>query len=106
MSIVTNNIDCLECTSTICLKCASPNTNRYLKYDSSNCISDCTVDSNTYTNSTVTINLKCILCNIAILNCSTCTNSTKCLSCANSSYLLSNNTACVANCLVSDLGFF
>jgi len=46
----------------------------------------------------------CILCNLNIVNCTNCTNSTNCSKCANDSFLKSDNSACVASCVVSDVG--
>jgi len=87
-----------------CQQCNSVNSNKYLKYDNSNCISNCSVDFDTYTNTTNATNYKCILCNLNIINCSTCTSSVYCLTCANNSFLKSDNSACVTNCVNSDIG--
>jgi len=87
-----------------CQQCNSASTNKYLKYDDSNCISSCSIDFNTYANTSNTTNYKCILCNLNIPNCVTCTNSTNCLTCTNNSFLKSDNSICVASCIISDLG--
>jgi len=102
LKVIPNNGDCLLCAGggSTCQQCNSANTNKYLKYDNSNCISSCSIDSNTYTNSTNVTNYKCILCNVNIVNCLTCTNTTNCLTCANNTFLKSDNIACVTNCTI------
>lgn len=39
-------------------------------------------------------------------NCGACTDSITCTSCANSTFLKSNNQGCVANCTLNDPGLF
>jgi len=52
--VIPNNADCLLCAGgwSTCQQCNSANTNKYLKYDNSNCIDNCSIDSNAYTNTT------------------------------------------------------
>lgn len=69
LGVITNNVDCLECTISVCLKCASTNSNKYLKNDGSDCISNCVSDPSTYTNNTISTDLKCKWCNITISDC-------------------------------------
>lgn len=38
-------------------------------------------------------------------DCLTCTTSSFCTSCTNSKFLKFDNSACVSNCLVNDIGF-
>ena len=73
-----------------------------MKYDGLNCISSCSVDTNTYTDTSTASNLKCKLCNVNT-NCLECTSSSYCTKCDNSTFLKSDNSLCLANCL-SDAG--
>lgn len=70
------------------------------------CVSVCTSITDPGTYAVTTTPLKCVSCTASIPNCGTCTNSSKCLTCINSMFLKSDGSACVADCLVSDLGYF
>jgi len=56
--MIPNNGDCLLCSAggSACQQCNSTSSNKYLKYDNSDCISNCSIDSNTYADNSNTSN--------------------------------------------------
>lgn len=68
------------------------------------CLSNCSSEIATYQDTSSVTNYSCQFCSNIMSNCLTCSSSSICNSCENGTYLKSDQSICVFDCLLNDNG--